>query len=1237
MRLRTPLRAILVSNLLLFLSPVALLSPPPRHPAPKQPPPAPLHLHWVRELPRLEPTWPDQPRFTGDAAYRPVVAGPLVLVASSRTDDVTAFDSSTGNERWRFAANGPVRFAPAVWRDLVYLASDDGFLYCLGLDGGLRWKFRGGPASRRILGNERLISTWPARGAPVVAGEPGEQATVYFAAGIWPFMGIFLHALDAKTGAVRWSNSGDGSTFIKQPHRADAFAGVAPQGPLVVAGDRLLVPGGRSIPACYDRRTGKRLHYRLSESSKLGGGPDVVAGADLYVNGTGAFDLLTGRYLGSVREPVAIHEHYLYSASLTACRAFDLKARPLPEPPPAKGKARPKKAKRPAFAEAWLGAPLASAAVPRTTALLCAGNRLYGGGDGVVFALDLPLVKGRTALAWRADVGGTAMHLAASEGQLFVGTREGRLYAFGARPAVSRRYPLQKNPLPAPPPDRMSLARKMLHAAGVRDGYCVVWGVGTGSLIRELLASTDLRIIVVEPDQIRASAFRAALRAAALGGSRVSVLHSAPDRAELPPYLCSLIASEDLGGAGVEVTGVFFDQVFRSLRPHGGVACFPLPTSGRRILKRWLERNPADGQVKPAEKDGLILLSRPGAPPGSAPWTHQHADAANTRVSRDKLVKAPLGILWFGGPGNQAILPRHGHGPVPQVIDGRLFIEGIDHLRAIDVYTGRLLWEARLPGVGKLYDNTSHQPGANGAGGNYVSTPAGVYVAYRKECLLLDPATGKPLRRFSLPPLPGERAPPDWTYLNVSDGYLVGGANPAKKPSGKKGRRATGGGESSRWLFVLDRLTGKVLWRTEAHKGFRHNAVCIGNARLYAIDRPPVLELVRKADRARLQTRLTAFDLRSGRVVWSSNREVFGTWLSYSAPHDVLVEAGLMTRDTFWDEAEGMRAYKGGNGAVLWRRKDYQGPALIHGERILKGGSRGGSGTACELLTGKPIHEPDPLTGRPMEWKWQRTYGCNTPAASEHLILFRSGAAGYFDLCRGGTGNLGGFRSSCTLNLIAAGGVLTVPDYTRTCTCSYQNQTSVGLIHTPEAELWTFTTARKVDGPIRRLGLLLNAPGSRRGEDGTLWLEHPPAGGPSPRLTVTTAPARLEPFRMHASQVRGDGLTWVAASGVRGLRKLTVTLSPTALAERVYTIRMHFLEPDRLPAGRRRFDVSLQGRVALRDFDVSREAGGPGTALVREVKGVRVRRDLTVTLTPAADAPVQQSVLCGLEVLAEGW
>lgn len=44
------------------------------------------------------------------------------------------------------------------------------------------------------------------------------------------------------------------------------------------------------------------------------------------------------------------------------------------------------------------------------------------------------------------------------------------------------------------------------------------------------------------------------------------------------------------------------------------------------------------------------------------------------------------------------------------------------------------------------------------------------------------------------------------------------------------------------------------------------------------------------------------------------------------------------------------------------------------------------------------------------------------------MLTFRSGAAGFYDLLNeGGTGNLGGFKSGCTSNLVVADGVLNVP------------------------------------------------------------------------------------------------------------------------------------------------------------------------------------------------------------------
>ncbi len=225
-----------------------------------------LQLQWVRQMPRPRAAWPiSQHKLQFDLSYEPVVMGKLIFVPSMVRDNVTAFDTETGQEMWRYYTGGPVRFSPVGWQGKLYIVSDDGYLTCLDAEKGTRlWRFRGGPSNYRVLGNERLISMWPARGAPVL-----HEGTVYFAASIWPFMGTFIHALDAASGQVIWTNSGSASDFMLQPHASPAFAGVAPQGHMAISGDKLLVASGRSVPAVYDRKTGECLYFHAN--TKRGG------------------------------------------------------------------------------------------------------------------------------------------------------------------------------------------------------------------------------------------------------------------------------------------------------------------------------------------------------------------------------------------------------------------------------------------------------------------------------------------------------------------------------------------------------------------------------------------------------------------------------------------------------------------------------------------------------------------------------------------------------------------------------------------------------------------------------------------------------------------------------------------------------------------------------------------------------------------------------------------------------
>src|SRR4029079_3702055 len=103
---------------------------------------------------------------------------------------------------------------------------------------------------------------------------------------------------------------------------------------------------------------------------------------------------------------------------------------------------------------------------------------------------------------------------------------------------------------------------------------------------------------------------------------------------------------------------------------------------------------------------------------------------------------------------------------------------------------------------------------------------------------------------------------------------------------------------------------------------------------------------------------------------------------------------------------------------------------------------------------------------------------------------------------------------------------LAAPDYTRTCTCSYQNQCSIALAPMPDAEEWTFYGKGGTRKIIQRVGINLGAPGDHVADNGTLWLEFPGVGGASPAVPVLVTGKRVAYFRHHQAKFAGD-LPWV--------------------------------------------------------------------------------------------------------------
>ena len=585
--------------------------------------PAKFQLRWSRELPKTTAAFHSK-RLQFDAGYEPVVAQGRLLIASSATDSVTAYESATGKELWRYHTNGPVRFAPAVWNESVCFGADDGYMYCVELSTGkLRWKHQATPNDRRLLGNRRLISVWPVRGGPAVA-----DGRVYFAAGVWPFEGVFVLAMDIETGEVVWRNERLGYLFGQQPHDTQAIGGLAPQGYLIVDEDELIVPCSTAYPARLNRTTGELIEFKLPSPGRLPGGWFAAMNteeAKARRRGKVTYDDLVNQQL---------HEDTIR-----------------------KGKGK--------------------TGLSRTVRV--GGRELNF--DRAVKELRLNGVEGKVHSVIVADE------------KLFVSTLEGKLFCF-AEPTDNPTSPTKWSASVTEfvsTPQATKRAASLVHKSPGSHGVAIVAGLHDGAVVKALLKASELHVIAIDDDADLVARLRRELQAAGVYGTRASVIEDDPRVVSLPPYLATVITTEQPDGLADAS-----DSLLQSLRPFGGIAALGLkPGSGLASAELLEKQNPGDF-VATETDDGRALIRRVGALPGTADYKGGYAHCDDT------LVRFPLGVLWFDDT-----LSHFKRSPQPVFADGVMVsrpkdwhaprIKGdysIDYplMRPVlsDIYTGRV-------------------------------------------------------------------------------------------------------------------------------------------------------------------------------------------------------------------------------------------------------------------------------------------------------------------------------------------------------------------------------------------------------------------------------------------------------------------------------------------------------------------------------------------------------------------
>jgi outer membrane protein assembly factor BamB len=1031
----------------------------------------PLSESWVfKAAHRPEPAWPLPAKqdfwhhhynlratVTYDRAFHVVGTGDMVFFASSADDKVYALDAQTGRERWTFFTEGPVRLAPSISGNNVYVGSDDGYVYCLSRDNGsLIWKYRAADAELMVPGNERIISTWPVRTGILV-----DEGNLYSAAGLFPNQGTFLFELSAENGSVKWKQKVD----------------VSPQGYMLASDEQLYVPTGRTNPAIFARADGSLLGqlpsaggtFALLAENVLVTGPgrgskelnaaDVdtqykiatFGGLRMLVNGQTAYMLAEkklsafhrGRYLEFSRKRNQLTD--LYKKLEEQIKKAD------------KNTAEAEKLGRELnnitiqiseLSKKMKDCYLWTVACEYPHSMIIAGDVLFLGGEDKIAAFKADSGKA----IWAAPVDGKAFGLSVVNGGLYVSTDRGKIHCFKSNVKGGKKVITAKKDANPFQDDNLTqlydkAAEYIIKQTGITKGYCLVLGCGKGRLAYELARRSDLKIIVVEEDADEVAAARNAIDKAGLSG-RVVVHHKNSATLPYTKYFANLVISDQTLRTGKLPSSA--DEVFRILRPYGGIIAFVLPKNkfNRKELEKW-ERPFLDNWKLHNTGEIVLAWTKRKELEGAGEWTHIYAEPGNTACSGDEIVKGDMVVQWFGRPGPRYMIDRHHRNVPPLFKDGRLFAPGDNVVFAVDAYNGTIEWKIEVPNSRRL--------GAFLDCGSMAVDDQVLYVAAEDKCYGFDVRTGRRRITYKIPQLIRSE-PREWGYVAYSGNILFGSG----RRQGASYTETSYEADDSLWnrnmkvvvsdyLFAMRKARRRLLWKYQDGL-ILNTTITLGGGRIYFIEthspkaladnlgRMPVKTLFAEGDQY-----LVALDNRTGKIVFKEKIDVSNleepVYINYAK--DILLLSGsrLLGDSIHYYYC----AFDARSGKVHWQA-DHKTELAIDGEH----GEYNRHPTIIDDTVYAWPYAYNLKTGKRIEgWKFDRHgHGCGGLSASARCLFWRGGNPWMYDLGpNGGPRRLNRVtRPGCWINIIPAGGLVLIPESSSGCTCGFPLQTSLAFI-----------------------------------------------------------------------------------------------------------------------------------------------------------------------------------------------
>lgn len=1036
-----------------------------------------LQLRWRHQAGRPPaPAWPAparsslwqslqsiQPRVIEDRVFHPLAVGDAIYYGSSAEDAVVCLAAESGQVRWRFFCDGPVRFAPWVDHDQLIFGSDDGSLYAVDRhDGRLRWRRSLAPEQRWVSGNGRLISAWPIRTGVVVS-----DGVVYAAVGLFPTEGTFLHAVRAEDGESVWV----------QP-----LSGYSPQGYLLASSERLYIPTGRANPVSVPLAVGSPVtrydgvggSFALLVDDLLvaGGGNDgtLVASrsptAERLVDYSGQQMVVTsdrsflqthdrlvcidrGRQLELVQQQQRLTaererlsqqlkqvggdrqaERRLRAEMVTISQALD------------------------SVSEALEACRLWEVENDLASSMILAADRLVTGGHDRVAVFDAHSGE----RLWQAAVEGEVRGLALATQQLVVSTSAGHLIGFGAAsdapPAASvdsdslRDTQLEEASPADTLPDQWLALRERLP---VNNGYALVFGIGDPRTPVAIAQQTGYQVLVIDPDPDRVHRLRQTLASDRLYGTGSVVACSlSPDQLPITDYVASLIVLDETQRS-IDWSPT---ELERLLRPFGG-QLVRLTQDVGSDTDFVLQLGTAGG----GDRLSMIWHCERGMLDGAGGWQHLYGSPANTSYSPDRNISAALRLQWFGGPGPSRMVDRHLRAQPPLADLGRLFVFGENVVMGVDPFTGLEQWALELPNSQRYsmpYD------------GGYAATGSGVlWVAVQDQLWHIEAASGQVTDRWKHPGPAGHH----WGYAAVVDDKVVGTVQLPSASRTKPSRdsvdldyRSGQGLVTSELLFMRRLSEDQPAWRWERGRSIFNCTITIDRGRVFFVElrgaELPQFESGRVPLSAIKEQPvwLVALDLDSGVLLWEQKLDLTG----FDNIIYLQADEGQLLLSGSTDGPGGRGNYRlvmmtADTGREQWRQTHLgRSGDLYHGEQVQH------PVLMPQLVVSEPylfdrgsgeLFHPDGLSDT---WSFRRPgHSCGTMTGAGQSLFFRADNPVRLNLGSLPPGEdrfmrLAPTRTGCWINAIPTQGLVLIPEASAGCVCHYSLQTSIGFLPVPQ-------------------------------------------------------------------------------------------------------------------------------------------------------------------------------------------